>query len=52
MDSSQLLDIKIKGDNIDTSSIDIFTSLEYFSHYYLVLMGGDEGRFATVVGMK
>ena len=48
----QLLDMRVKEDNIYTSSIDTFTSLEYYSHYRSVRTGEDEGRFATVVGMK
>jgi len=48
----QLLDMKVKEDNIYISSIDTFTSDEYFSHYRSVRTGEDEGRFATVVGMK
>ena len=49
---SELLDIQVKEDNIYTSSIDTFTSLEYFSHYRFERTGEDEGRLATVVGMK
>ena len=48
----QLLDMGVKENNIYTSSIDTFTSLEYFSHYRSVRTGEKEGRFATVVGMK
>ena len=48
----QLLDMGVKENNIYTSSIDTFTSLEYFSHYRSVRTGENEGRFATVVGMK
>ncbi len=48
----QLLDMKIKEDNIYMSSIDTFTSDKYFSHYRSVRTGENEGRFATVVGMK
>lgn len=48
----QLLDMKVKETNIYTSSIDTFKSPEYFSHYRSVRTGEDEGRFATVVGMK
>lgn len=38
--------------HISHSAIDTFSSSEYFSHYRCVHTGDQEGRFATIVGMR
>jgi YfiH family protein len=48
----QLLELKIKEGQFSVSSIDTFSSNEYFSHRRSELTGEKEGRFAVVAVMK